>query len=138
MPERDEFLSGTSPSDSGQLEGQQEAQRSVFENATENTLKPVPEDQREELTGVQGPGGDSRPDRTDPSDSHFVDVSDHPMMTTDRDVKPGVRKEDPAFLEAHRVDQEDEIGVRYDKATDGEKTVLGPRVTKKGDESEEL
>jgi hypothetical protein len=117
-----------------------EAQASVFENKGPRILKPVPEDEREELTGVQGPGGDSRPDRIDPADSHFVDVSEHPMVTTDRDPRdqPEARKPDPQFLEEHRVDQEDEIGARYDKATDGEKTTLGPRVTKKGDESEEL
>ncbi|MGV3617105.1 MAG: hypothetical protein ACO1SV_17395 [Fimbriimonas sp.] len=140
MPEREEHLSGSSPSDNGQFAEQMEASPSVFENKGPRILKPVPENEREELTGVQGPGGDSRPDRIDPAHTEFADISEHPMMRTTRDPQdqPEVRKEDPQFLADHRTDQDDEIVARYDKVTDGEKAVLQPRVSKQGDESENL
>jgi hypothetical protein len=140
MAERDEQLAGSSPSDVGQFPQEMEAQPSVFENKGPRILKPVPEDEREELTGVQGPGGDSRPDQIDPSHAEFADVSEHPFVTTTRDPhdQPDVQKVDPKFLEEHRTDQADEIVARYDKLTDGEQAVLRPRVSKQGDESENL
>ena len=133
-------MAGNSPGDVGQFPKEMEAQPSVFENKGPRVLRPVPEGEREELTGIQGPGGDSRPDQTDPSHAEFADVSDHPMVTTSRDPhdQPEVQKVDPQFLEEHRNDQEDEIVARYDKLTDGEQAVLRPRVSNQGGESENL
>lgn len=141
MGERSEHLAGSSPSDVGQFPEEMEAQPSVFENKGPRVLKPVPEGEREDLTtAVQGPGGDSRSDRGDPSHAEFADISEHPMATTTRDPQdqPDVQKVDPEFLREHRTDQADEIVARYDKLTDGEKAVLRPRVSKQGDESENL
>jgi hypothetical protein len=80
-----------------------------------------------------GPGGDTRPDS--PDNPGFVSADEHPI---DENRNPPIHHEDPARLEAQRVDQEDEIVARYDPVTGGEKAELRPRISKKGSESENL
>jgi hypothetical protein len=137
MVEREDHPAGDSPSDVGQSRQQLEAQPGVFESGRPSSLKPVPENEREELTGVQGPGGDSRPDRRDPGG--FESIDDDPRMTTTRDPhdQPQIRKEDPKFLEEHRVDQEDEIVARPGGPGDEEIAILQPR-TQQGDKRGQL
>lgn len=137
MTNEDMHPAGQEATDAGKLPGTEEASPDNFDPMRESTLKPVPPDQREALEGVQGPGGDSRPDLTrDPGG--FDRIDEDPRMTTTREHFPEVRKEDPQFLAEHRVDQEDEIVARPDKTTGEEIAVLRPRISKKGDESEEL
>lgn len=131
-----EFSAGSEGSDVGQSPEMLEAQPGVFEAGQRRTNIPVPEDQREELQGVQGPGGDSRPDMTDPHSGGFDDITEDPRNTTIRDPhdQPDVQKPDPAFLEAHRVDREDEIAVDPSKgSTDGQKLQPRTQVTDKSD-----
>jgi len=64
--------------------------------------------------GEQFAYGDSRADLTEPSDT-FESLDEHPMMNTTREDFPEARKEDPAFLESHRVDQQDESAPHFRK-----------------------
>lgn len=136
MTDRD-FEAGASPSDTGIFSKEMEADRSVFESERPRLNQPVDDESSDESNGLQGPGGDSRPDETDPRTGEFVSLQEHPMMTTVRDANgPEIRKEDPEFLEAHRVDQEDEIVGRPNLETGSQEAILRPRKSKQGDESE--
>jgi hypothetical protein len=138
MTDRDMHPSGQEASDAGQFPEQLEADGRVFDSSRPRVLKPVPDEEKEELQGVQGPGGDSRPDVTDPNDPSvgFDRIDEDPRMTTTREHFPEVHKEDPKFLEEHRVDQQDEIVGLPQGALGEEGAVLRPRISKKGAESE--
>lgn len=122
MERKEEFASGDNNTSNGTLPGQQEAQIGVFEDGQNRDMNhPV----RPMKDGEAYVYGDSRPDRTEASDT-FVDVSESPMMTTTREELPEARKEDPAFLEAHRQDNKDEIAphLRKDDPNQNEEAVL--------------
>jgi hypothetical protein len=110
MERREEFASGDNTSNGNSLE-QKEASPGVFEagqkRINQEPLRPVKD-------GEQYAYGDSRPDEIEPSDT-FEAIDEHPMMTTTREEFPEARKEDPAFLESHRVDQQDEIAPHFRK-----------------------
>jgi hypothetical protein len=129
--------SGLSPSDNGQFPEELEGSVKAFRRSPTEGAIPHREAGNDE-GGLQGPGGDSRPD--DGQGGGFVSVENHPVYDTIRDPEnqPTVAHEDPERLERQRVDQDDEIVAVYDRATDGEKAELRPRVSKKGAESEGL
>ncbi len=113
-----------------------EADAGVFESGRPSSLQPV--EDPEPPTALQGPGGDSRPDRRDPGG--FDDIEEDARMTTTRhpDQQPEVQHEDPERLEAQRVDQDDEIVGQPLGPGDEEINVLRPRISKKGAESSQL
>jgi hypothetical protein len=127
-------LSGLSPSDQGSTTEELEGSVKAFRRSP--TEEPISHGEGHIEKGLQGPGGDPRPD--DIRNEGFVAVDDHPVFDTIREHQPEIAHEDPERLERQRVDQEDEIVGVYDPATDTEKAVLRPRVTKKGAESEGL
>lgn len=111
MERNEEFAAGDRNSANGTLPGQQEAQEGVFEDGqVRDTTNPIKHLKGEESYVY----GDSRPDETSPNDS-FVSLDDSPMMNTTREDLPQVHKEDPQFLEEHRVDRQDHIEARYQK-----------------------
>lgn len=121
MNPRPEFNTGDRNNSNGTSPVQQEAQPGVFKDAQPSSL----DDNSAPLSGGERyEYGDSRPDRQDPGG--FTSVDDHPMMTTDRDPEdfPEVRKEDPAFLDAHRVGDDDEIVAHYRKDDDSEEAIV--------------
>ena len=119
-------LSGLSPSDNGQFKEELEGSDKAFRRSpTEEPIRHSDSD-----------GPSSSPD--DPGNEGFVAVDSHPVYDTIRENAPEVTHEDLERLESQRVDQEDEIIGEYDPATDAQKAVLRPRVTKKGAESEGL
>ncbi len=120
MEPREEFASGDNNTSNGNSLEQKEAQAGVFEDGQiRDTTGPI----RQEKDAESYVYGDSRPDQTEPSDT-FVDVSESPMMTTTRESFPEAHKEDPAFLEAHRVDGQDEIQPQYNRQDGSEGQVL--------------
>lgn len=120
METREEFASGDRNSSNGNSLEQKEASIDVFEDGQ---VRDTTGDIRPMKDGESYIYGDSRPDQTEPSDT-FVSLDDSPMMNTTREDLPEVHKEDPAFLEAHRVDQKDEIRPQYRKQDDSEGAVL--------------
>lgn len=120
MEAEEDFKAGDRNSSNGTSDRQEEAQESVFEDGQ---VRDTTGDVRPMKDGESYVYGDSRPDRIEPSDT-FVSVDDDPMMTTTRESFPEAKKEDPAFLEAHRVGGDDEIRPQYDKTTGAEGAVL--------------
>jgi hypothetical protein len=111
MERREEFASGDNNTSNGNSLEQKEASPGVFEAGQKRiNQEPI----RQVKDAEQFAYGDSRPDQTEPSDT-FESIDEHPMMTTTREEFPEAHKEDPAFLEAHRVDQQDEIAPHYRK-----------------------
>ena len=120
MERDDEFEAGDRNSANGSLPGQQEAQEGVFEDGQN---RDVTGDVRPEKGGESYVYGDSRPDRTEPSDT-FTDVSDSPMMTTTREDLPEVHRASEEFLRETSHGQNDEIRPRYRKEDGGEGAAL--------------
>ncbi|RYG25798.1 hypothetical protein EON82_05735 [bacterium] len=122
MERREQFASGDNNTSNGNSLEQKEASADVFEagqrRSNQGPVRPMKD-------GEEYVYGDSRPDRTEPSDT-FEAVDEHPMMTTTRENLPEAHKEDPAFLESHRVDQRDEIAphLRKDDPNQSEEAVL--------------
>jgi hypothetical protein len=122
MERREEFASGDNNTSNGNSLEQKEASPGVFEagqkRINQDPIRPVKD-------GEETVYGDSRPDRIEPSDT-FVAVDEHPMMNTTREDFPEAHKEDPAFLESHRVDQQDEIAphLRKDDPNQSEESIL--------------
>jgi hypothetical protein len=64
---------------------QAEARRSVFESARESEFdKPKPQEVEPDPDGYYAPGGDSRPDETDPEGAQFERIDDEPLNRTTR------------------------------------------------------
>lgn len=122
MERREEFASGDNNTSNTNSLDQKEAQAGVFE-AGQKRINQEPIRQVKDAEAAVY--GDSRPDQTEPSDT-FESIDEHPFMTTNREEFPEVHKEDPAFLEAHRVDQQDEIAphFRRDDPNQSEEAVL--------------
>jgi hypothetical protein len=117
--------SGLSPSDSGQSKEELEGSAKAFRRA--------PSDggiEHKETAEVQSAAEESR------REAGFIAVEEHPTLDAQRGAP--IVHEDPERLERQRVDQDDEIVAVYDPATDSEKAVLRPRISKKGAESEGL
>lgn len=125
MERTEEFKAGDRNSGNGNSREQKEASAAVFEDGQ---VRDTMGDVRPMKGGEEFVYGDSRPDRTEPSDA-FVSVDDTPMTSTTREDLPEVHKADPEFLEATSHGQDDEIRPQYDRATGGEGQVV---VTKGG------
>ena len=121
--ERQEPISpGDSPSASGSLRGQQEAQESVFEDGqNRDTTGPI----RQEKDAESFVYGDSRPDETAPSDT-FTSLDDSPMMTTTREDLPDVAKPTAEFLRetSHGTNEEIRPHYRKEDGSEGQELVV--------------
>ena len=120
MEREENFEAGDRNSGNGTLPGQQEAQEGVFEDGQN---RDTTGDVRPTKGGESYVYGDSRPDRTEPSDT-FVSVDDSPMMTTTREDLPEVHTASPEFLRETSHGQNDEIRPQYRKEDGGEGAVL--------------
>ncbi len=130
MEREEDFEAGDRNSGNGNSREQLEASAQVFEDGqVRDTTGPI----RQEKDAESYVYGDSRPDKTESSDT-FTDIGESPMVTTNRETFPEVHKEDPAVLEAHRVDRQDHIEARYRRIDDGEEAVLVPGGREGGNE----
>jgi len=120
MRRNEEIGAGDHHSARGNSPHQEEARETVFEDGqirdTTGEVRPVKD-------GEEYVYGDSRPDRTESSDS-FVDVSESPMMNTTRENLPEVEKPSQALLDATSEGQDDEIRPQYNKTDDTEGQVI--------------
>ena len=90
-----------------------EARTSVFEDGQPSSLeddRPM----RGELdeNAVNGPGGDSRPDLTDPATARFDAVDDDPRMTTTRENLPEADRHLAEEYANHRTMDDTQIAAK--------------------------
>lgn len=111
----------------GHLVGQTaEAQVGVFESGAPSAIDGRPAGEyRLDPNAVQGPGGDSRPDQTDPAGTQFVRVENDPNVFSDRDNLPAPDRHLAEEMASKRSDDDTVVAAKLQKGpNDNEIAVL--------------